>query len=143
MCGNVSCFTAPTQGHESHPSSFLSLTLFILSYSVMWRFFFPFFKHLALSLSRNKIATRNVHKYLVCLESPVSVTALLGSLFHIFKVTKSLLLCLQWGLCMYSEHSLSLDSPFSSNPSNCPFSLPISSGLRQGRGRGGLGHLLL
>lgn len=106
-------------------------------------FFFPFVKHLALSLSRNKIATRNVHKYLVCLESPVSVTALLGSLFHIFKVTKSLLLCLQWGLCMYSEHSLSLDSPFSSNPSNCPFSLPISSGLRQGRGRGGLGHLLL
>lgn len=48
--------------------------------------FLPFFKHLALSLSRNKIATRNVHKYLVCLESPVSVTALPGSLFHISKV---------------------------------------------------------
>lgn len=103
----------------------------------------PFFKHLALSLSRNKIATRNVHKYLVCLESPVSVTALLGSFFRIFKVTKSLLLCLQWGLCRYSEHPLSLHSPFSSNPSNCPSSLPISSGLRQGGGRGGLGHLLL
>lgn len=39
-CRNLSSLTAPSQGHRSCPSSFLSLSLFFLhlSYPVMWRF---------------------------------------------------------------------------------------------------------
>lgn len=71
--------------------------------------FLPPFLNTWLFLSQGiKLPQGDVHKYLVCLESPVSVTALPGSLFHISKVTLSLLLRLQWGLCMYSEHPLSL-----------------------------------
>lgn len=43
------------------------------------------FKHLALSLSRNKIAKKKKSAE----NSLVSVTALMGSLFYIFRVTKS------------------------------------------------------